>query len=57
MSGLSLSSAFRDSTTATLRPTFFWVAFARPSRTSTPTMSIGGFFSLNTSNSIWPMAP
>src|ERR1700720_4250280 len=29
-SGLSFKSAFRDSTTATLRPTFFCVALARP---------------------------
>ena len=56
-SGLSFSSAFSDSTTATLRPTCFCVALARPGRTRTPTMSMAGFFSRKMSNSIWLMAP
>ena len=56
-SGLSFSSAFRLSTTATFLPTAFCVALTRAGRTRTPTMSMGGFFARNTSNSIWLMAP
>ena len=56
-SGSSFSSSFRVSTTATLRPTAFCVALARPGRTSTPMMSIAGFLSRKTSNSVWLIAP